>query len=111
MSIALFVVKSTVETHKDLYVPIATQEIFKGAWTEGATAINARWIPLFETGIEVSLSNKDEILKELSELTDWLHEEHLEDDVNLHVLKRIENLIAALENLLTQGSEEAVFIG
>lgn len=111
MSIALFVVKSSVETHKDLYVPIATQDIFKGAWAKGAAAINAHWIPLFETGIEVNPSNKNEILKELSELTDWLHKAQLDDAVKLHVAKRIADLIAALENILTKGSEETVFIG
>lgn len=52
-------------------IPIATQETFVVTWLPGAIALGLAWLPLAETGFDITMHNCDEVLAELDRLYAW----------------------------------------
>lgn len=111
MSIALIIVNSADTADKTLYVPVATERLFKEVWLKGAEAIHASWIPLFENGVEFGNIEKDEIIEELEQFREWSMSAGLEENLRKQIKGRIDHLLEALRSLFAKNEQIRVFIG
>lgn len=55
----------------DRSIPVATQAHFVDQWVRGAAALGLEWIPLAETGFDVTRENREDLIDELGRLRDW----------------------------------------
>jgi hypothetical protein len=51
--------------------PLASEAVFEKLWMNGATAIGAKWIPLFQSGVDVEVADLPSICEELRTLRHW----------------------------------------
>ncbi|MBZ4330253.1 hypothetical protein NR800_22005 [Corallococcus interemptor] len=67
MSVAILVkFKSTDQA--PLYIPVATQGEYHGVWLSAAEKLGLKWVPLFEDGPVVDVSDLPSLLDEFRQL-------------------------------------------
>jgi hypothetical protein len=71
MSVALLLTSTRDERSRRM-VPVATQATFRARWLPGATQLGLEWVPLMETGFDVTRDNRDELVAELARLRTWM---------------------------------------
>lgn len=71
MSVALLVTQADDDARRRL-VPIVTEELFRARWLRGATALGLEWIERMETGFDVTVDNRDDVVDELARLRAWM---------------------------------------
>lgn len=112
MSISLIVVDAANEELSLLNVPVATEEVFQRVWMEGAVQVEARWLPLFCTGVDLMAAEFAAVCRELLAFQAWLERATLEPHERSAIVGRVESLIAALERVRREeGDKGKVFIG
>lgn len=71
MSVAILIkFKST--DRAPLYIPVATQGEYHGVWLSAAEKLGLKWVPLFEDGPVVDVSDLPTLLDEFRQLRDAL---------------------------------------
>src|SRR3974377_653304 len=70
MSVAL-VVKSAPDP-RDRHLPIATEDVFEDFWLPAAHALHLKWVPTFQSGLDVRHQDIPDILNELLRLKVWM---------------------------------------
>jgi hypothetical protein len=92
-------------------VPISTERVFEDYWQPAATKLGLKWVPLFQTGLPLTMDDLPVVLTELALLKgEFGHSESLPPDIAEYVTGRVENLISALESTKHNGHVE-VYIG
>ena len=87
-------------------IPVATQEVFKTYWKQGAQVLGLRWVPLFETGIPVQEDDIADVVSELEKLANWARQSEVPD----FVVTRIDVLIESLVEVRGSSGVD-VFVG
>jgi hypothetical protein len=76
--------------------PLATEEVFGKLWMRGALDIDAKWIPLFQSGVDVEVDDLPSICEELRALRHWAASSSMESGERSLISDRID---AALHKL------------
>jgi hypothetical protein len=87
MSVSLLI--KDAKNAEQRLVPVATQAIFKSKWIPGAQQLALEWVDLMETGFDVTMENREDVLDELCRLREWM-EQHDETQE----LERLDQLVA-----------------
>lgn len=98
MSVLLIITNSGDDGGSSSSTPLATEEVFERFWMQGALQINAKWIPLFQPGIDVEVDDLPSICEELRSLRRWAEAAHLDSEDQSLMVHRID---AALGKLST----------
>lgn len=106
MSVGLFV--EFQSDRRDLYVPIATEEVYSKYWIGTGERLGLRWIPLFDTGFVLEKEDVLEVLEELVYLR--MAFEARNDKMKHFLLYRLDFLVSKLSTLDWSDVEE-VYIG
>ncbi len=101
MSVAMFVGNAISEKEEKFYVPIATEDFFEKYWLPGCKAIKLKWIPIFQTGVDLVKSDSIVVTNELQSLLVWA-EMNLDTETYQAMRKRIELVIEGLSILNTR---------
>jgi len=112
MTVALLVVIPNSTEYSSIYVPLATEEVFERVWMSGAKEINAKWLPLFQSGTNISAESFEDVSRELNAFRQWVIRKALSADESELILSRIGALLNVLDRLGTQtNGNVTVFIG
>ncbi|WP_426318417.1 hypothetical protein [Pseudoduganella sp. R-43] len=115
MTVSLIVSSPKSDEYRNFYIPLATEEVFRRIWLTAAKETNAFWLPMFETGVDVSVSDFEEVSGELNLLRRWVEHQpqtNIPKSEKDKVLERIEALLKGLNSLSLNGSSSlTVFIG
>lgn len=109
MSIAAYINDPIDEEESNLYIPIASENFFLSCWKPACQALNLKWIPLFNIGIDVTEEYLPEIISELEKLQDW-SEQNLDSKEYEQIRKRIELLIEKFP-IIFKRNDISLFIG
>ena len=104
MSVALLVENPPDNTR---LVPVATERVFTEYWQPACSALNLKWVPCFQTGIELAQEDLPLVVEELAQLKCWI--ESAQNEELAPVKSRIENLISELGQL--RGTTAKIWIG
>jgi hypothetical protein len=92
--------------------PLATEEIFERLWMRGALQINAKWIPLFQSGIDVEVDDLSSICEELRSLRHWAEIAHLDPADQSLMVSRIDAALGKLGAVSDMDSRcVGIFVG
>ena len=104
MSVALLIkLKGEAESR---LVPIATEEAYRRQWVEPAVTQGLRWLPLFQTGHHVDVSDLPEVMHEFLAMR-----QHFISVGAPDLSARAQAAEAALAKALTHPGSIEVFIG
>lgn len=109
MSVAAFINDPINEEEDNLYIPIASENFFVSYWKPACQALDLKWIPLFNIGIDITKENLPEIISELTKLQDWA-KQNLSDEKSEHIRERIELLIRQFPSIFKR-DDVSLFIG
>ena len=110
MSVALIVLEPKNEKYSRMYVPIATEELFEKVWQKGAHELNAQWLPLFQSGVDLTIGDFDAVSKELLAFEQWIRTAPIDPELRTFVSGRVKLLLESLTSL-ADDKEVKVFIG
>jgi hypothetical protein len=112
VAISLIVLKPKNEETSLIYVPIATEDVFDRIWLRGAEHVGAVWLPLFQSGVDISASDFEKVSQEVILFRGWIVAGYLNEDERNSVLSRIDSLLNELDylNKSTDG-KVVVFVG
>ncbi|MGE0403186.1 MAG: hypothetical protein AB7T06_41145 [Kofleriaceae bacterium] len=102
MSVVLLI--KDFEDAPDRSIAVATQAHFVGQWVRGASALGLEWVPLAETGFDITADNRSDVLDELKRLRAWFAEH---DDA--HSIARLDPLVGEIERLQFERGATAFF--
>lgn len=105
------VLESPDAADKSLNIPVATEATFEAVWLLGADAIHADYVPLFQSGIEVTAPDADAVVGELIRLEGWLASASLDATVREQVLERAGRLRATITELFRKSDRVKIYIG
>jgi hypothetical protein len=88
----------------DRSIPVATQANFVAQWVRGATVLGLEWIPLAETGFDVTAENRGDVVDELQRLRGWFVEQH-----DNHSNERLDRLLSEIRALRFEDEASAFF--
>jgi len=88
MSVALLI-RDTADAQQRL-VPVAAQQTFVATWLPSAIALGLAWVPLAETGFDVTSDNRTAVVVELEQLRACLP---------AYDVERLDRLVAELRAL------------
>jgi hypothetical protein len=71
MSVAILI-EFKDPAREELYVPLATQGVYSSEWLPMARELGLYWVPLFLTGISVSVEDLPVVVQELERLRSGL---------------------------------------
>lgn len=92
--------------------PLATEAIFEKLWMNGAMAIDAKWIPLFQSGIDVEADDLPSLCDELRALRRWAEATGMQDDDQALMLSRIDTALRRLDAATGMDAKSVrIFIG
>jgi len=112
MSISLIVLEPKSKEYSLVNIPLATDEIFKRIWLPGAEQLSAVWLPLFQSGIDITAHDFKDVSQELIFLREWVVQQTLVADERNLVLSRIDSLLNELVRLDTETKGNiTVFVG
>lgn len=103
MSVALLI-KDTKDAEQRL-VPVATEAIFKSTWLPGAQELGLEWVDLMETGFDLTIGNREDVLEELIRLREWMNRRG-----DTYELERLDRLVAEVRAVRFENGATA-FIG
>lgn len=89
---------------QDRSIPVATQAHYVTQWVRGATDLALTWLPLAETGFDVTADNRDTVLSELAQLREWF-----ESRADHHSIGRLDRLVQELKALRFEEGASAFF--
>ena len=112
MSVALIVLEPKSIEYAHIYVPIATEDVFRRVWIPAVEKINAVWIPLFQIGVDITSEDFENVIQELISLREWVRIHEQDQDEIQQVLFRIDLLLNELKRLsIDTNGDITVFIG
>jgi hypothetical protein len=92
--------------------PLATEAVFEKLWMNGATAIDAKWIPLFQSGIDVETEDLPSLCEELRTLRRWAESSRMDDGDQSLMLARIDAALRRLDAASGMNTKSVrIFIG
>lgn len=92
--------------------PLSTEDVFKKVWLRGAENIDAQWIPLFQSGIDLEEFDIPAVCDELVALKRWIETTLTDASRKSAITKRIDAALKNLQTVLNEASGDArVFIG
>jgi hypothetical protein len=97
------------EGFDSVYIPVATQDVYKAVWVVGAHALGLELLPQFEVGRHVDASDLRQLLDELGKLRQWVATRAADLDDAEQVISRIDTLLERLPPLLSK--HKTVFFG
>ena len=109
MSVAVYINDPINEEESNLYIPIASENFFLSCWKPACQALDLKWIPLFNIGIDVTQEHLPEIISELKKLKDW-SEQNLDSEEYGQIGERIELLIGKFPSIFKR-NDVSLFIG
>ena len=71
MSVSAFIPDPVNKEELGFNVPVASEAFFKSYWEPAAEELGLQWVPIFSTGIDVSLEDLPDVLDELNRLKQW----------------------------------------
>jgi|SRR5215813_1107794 len=110
MSVALIVLEPKNEKYSRMYIPIATEELYEDVWQKGAQALNAEWLPLFQSGVALTVEDFGAVTRELLAFEQWLKTAPIDPELRAFVSGRVNLLLKNLTSL-AEDKEVKVFIG
>lgn len=87
--------------------PIATEEVFEKEWLPGIVALGSQWLPVFQVGVDLELSDLPVVIAELLELRNWF----VVTNSRSGVIDRVDLLLSELNSLMDEASDADIFIG
>jgi hypothetical protein len=112
MSVSLIVLEPKEIQVPPLLIPIASQDTYTRVWLRGAAAIGAFWLPMFETGVDVSGEDFPEVQAELALLKNWVATASIHPNESSKIQKRIDQFVDGLVKLRSEtAGKVVVFIG
>lgn len=111
MSISLTVLESPDDGDRSLNVPVATEAAFDAVWLKGAKAVQSEYIPLFQSGIELTPPDKNAVIGELIRLENWLASAPLDAAARNLALERVQRLSETIIALFRKGDQVKIYIG
>ncbi len=109
MSVGAMISNSRNEEEEKVYIPIASESIFKQIWLPIIKKLNLKWIACFQSGIEIEKQDSSEVINELELMLEWINK-NLNDSETDTVKIRIGNLIKNLNELFTI-DDRIIYIG
>jgi len=105
MSVAILI-EFKDSTRDELYIPLATEGTYSSEWVPPAKHLGLHWLPLFQTGISVSVEDLPTVMDELRRLRGVLADDRRKSSA-------VERLDFALERLHELDIREVagIFIG
>jgi hypothetical protein len=92
--------------------PLATEAVFEKLWMNGATAIGAKWIPLFQSGVDVEAADVPSICRELRTLRHWAESSGTIGEDRSMMLTRIDAALRRLDAVCSMDAKSVhIFIG
>jgi hypothetical protein len=115
MTVSVIVTSPKSREYENFYIPVATEDVYKRVWLKGAQELGAYWLPMFESGIEVSANDFEEVSRELVQLRNWVLTPSsfpLDAVEKEKIVERIDLLLEGLKTLGSRAHEQLViFIG
>lgn len=112
MSVSLMVAEPKDAKWATYIVPVATEEVFARIWLWGADEVKARWIPLFQSGVEIESRDFGDVIEELLAFRAWVLRAPLPSRDAASVEQRVEALTRALRRIADEiGERGRVFVG
>lgn len=112
MSISLIVLEPKNREYSLVNIPLATEDMFQKIWLLGAEQLDAKWLPLFQSGIDLTSDDFEGVSDELMALHEWIKTAAIDPDEKSIVLTRIEVVLKELTILKNQtGGKVEIFIG
>jgi hypothetical protein len=96
MSVLLTISSAGEDGEPSSSTPLATEEFFERLWMRGALQINAKWIPLFQSGIDLEVDDLPSVCEELRSLGRWAEGGHLGPGDQLLMTSRIDAALGKL---------------
>ncbi len=67
MSVAILI-EFKEQGRQELYIPVATEGEYGTEWVENAERLGLRWLPLFQAGTSVDVTNLPTVIDEIQQL-------------------------------------------
>lgn len=109
MSISVTVSNPSSKEQRLINIPVATEAAFRSVWQAGSSELGLTWIPLFDTGVDISKQDVDELIVELRQLEVWAEERSQKQQEVVQVRERIKRMIKEIPEIVSQGND--IFIG
>lgn len=92
--------------------PLATEAVFEKLWMNGAMAIGAKWIPLFQPGVSVEAADLPSLCEELRTLGRWADSSGTIGEDRSLMLTRIDAALRRLDVVSGMDAKSVhIFIG
>ena len=111
MSVSVIIINPENDKEKQVNVPIATELFFRNQWLPLIKQMDLKWLNCFQSGIEISYEDKDDVIKELEELKKKLLSETKMGDDYLFMIRRIDNLIIEIKGIFDRRKDTILYIG
>ncbi|WP_111858243.1 hypothetical protein [Acinetobacter sp. CFCC 10889] len=92
-------------------IPISTEAFFTKAWQPLAKTLKLEWVPIFQTGIFISFSDKNNVLTELNLLLNNLNLISLLDSEIAYFSERLNLLIKSINSIFDLRENIVLYIG
>lgn len=96
MSVLLKITNTGDDGASSSSTPLATEEVFERLWVRGAVQTNAKWIPFFQSGIDVDVDDLPAICEEFRSLRHWAEVAHLDPEEKSLMVSRIDAALGKL---------------
>lgn len=92
-------------------IPISTEAFFTKAWQPLAKTLNLEWVSVFQTGIFITFSDKNNVLAELNLLLNNLNLIPLSNSDIAYFSERLNFLIKAINSFFDLRESIVLYIG
>ena len=111
MSVSVIVTNPKNNKEKLINIPIAAEAFFQNYWLPLINQLELKWLKCFQSGLEISYDDKDNVIKELKRLKLYLLYQGLMNDNNTFMTERLDNLINKIEEIFDQRKDVTLYIG
>lgn len=109
MTISAFLLDAGSDKVPPFFVPVASERFFINVWMPAAHALQLKYVPLFQTGLDLEKADLESVLIELHKLGEWVALNN-SSEVSASVHERIDLLIEALQRTFRSHGAK-IFIG
>ena len=111
MSVSATIINPEDDKERLLNIPIASEAFFQDYWLPLIKKMDLNWLNCFQSGIEVSYEDKDDIIEELGKLRLYLSHQIVTNDNNTFMIKRLDNLINEIIRIFDGRKDTILYIG
>lgn len=109
MSISVIISNPKTEYERSFCLPVSSESFFRKIWLPITLELGLKWVPLFQTGVEIQKCDLEYLFEELNNIKNF-DKEKLRNKNGDHLLSRIE-LINRIILELFDRDDLTIYIG